>query len=233
MSQQVFIVEISRYMHRLIRNYLDDKMETIDIILSIAKLFNLFEKNKISGEDIADTLFNHIIPPLLETVPDDDINIKITGFFQLLLELKTKYCLDLVIDNYNLLLKNCFTLLGKYLNISIEEIRKEYGSQIHSLNAGTTVKVVKTLQNDQKEDSKMSGIYIGNSIPQFIEKFKQGKEEIKKSFPPSTGDPPIDTQIIIINKAFLESNGIQLDPNVDSDFYIEKKIEKEIMDCLK
>lgn len=63
MSQQVFIVEISRYMHRLIRNYLDDKIETIDIILSIAKLFNLFEKNKISGEDIAVTLFNHIIPP--------------------------------------------------------------------------------------------------------------------------------------------------------------------------
>lgn len=49
MSQQVFIVEISRYIHRLIRNYLDNKMETIDIILSIAKLFNLFEKNKISG----------------------------------------------------------------------------------------------------------------------------------------------------------------------------------------
>ena len=49
MSQQVFIVEISRYIDRLIRNYLDNKMETIDIILSIAKLFNLFEKNKISG----------------------------------------------------------------------------------------------------------------------------------------------------------------------------------------
>ena len=233
MSQQVFIVEISRYMHRLIRNYLDNKMETIDIILSIAKLFNLFEKNKISEEDIADTLFNHIIPPLLETVPEDDIYIKITGFFQFLLELKIKYCLDLVIDNYNLLLKNCFILLGKYLNMSIEEIRKEYGNQIHSLNARTIVKVVKTLQNGQKEDSKMSGIYIGNSISQFIENFKQEKENIKKSFPPSTGDIPIDTQIIIINKAFLESNGIQLDPNVDSDFYIEKKIEKEIMDYLK
>ncbi len=139
----------------------------------------------------------------------------------------------MVIDNYNLLLKNCFTLLGKYLNMSIEEIRKEYGNQIHSLNAKTTVKVVKALQDGQKEDSKMSGIYIGNSIPQFIEKFNQGKEEIKKSFPPSTGDPPIDIQIIIINKAFLESNGIQLDPKVDSDFYIEKKIEKEIMDYLK
>lgn len=117
--------------------------------------------------------------------------------------------------------------------MSIEEIRKEYGNQIHSLNAKTTVKVVKALQDGQKEDSKMSGIYIGNSIPQFIEKFNQGKEEIKKSFPPSTGDPPIDIQIIIINKAFLESNGIQLDPKVDSDFYIEKKIEKEIMDYLK
>ncbi len=233
MSQQVFIVEISKYMHRLIRNYLDKKMETIDIILSIAKLFNLFEKNKISGEDIADTLFNHIIPTLLETVPEDDIYIKITGTFQLLLELKTKYCLDLVIDNYNLLLKNCFILLGKYLNMSIEEIRKEYGSQIHSLNARTIVKVVKTLQNGQKEDSKMSGISIGNSIPKFIENFKQEKENIKKSFPPNSGDTPIDTQIIIINKAFLESNGIQLDPNVDSDFYIEKKIEKEIMDYLK
>ena len=90
--------------------------------------------------------------------------------------------------------------------MSIEEIRKEYGSQIHSLNARTTVKVVKTLQNGQKEDSKMSGIYIGNSIPQFIEKFKQEKEKIKKSFPPSTGDAPVDTQIIIINKAFLELN---------------------------
>ena len=233
MSQQAFIVEISRYMHRLIRNYLDNKMETIDIILSIAKLFNLFEKNKISGEGIADTLFNHIVPPLLETVPEDDIYIKITGSFQLFLELKTKYCLDLVIDNYNLILNNCFILLGKYLNMSIEEIRKEYGSQIHSLNASTTVKVVKTLQNGQKEDSKISGITIGNLIPQFIEKFKQEKEKIKKSFPPSTGDAPIDTQIIIINKVFLESNGIQLDPNVDSDFYIEKKIEKEIMDYLK
>ena len=139
----------------------------------------------------------------------------------------------MVINNYNLLIKNCFTLLGKYLNISIEEIRKEYGNQIHSLNAGTTVKVVKTLQDGQKEDSKMSGIFIGNSIPQFIKKFKQGKEEIKKSFPPSTVEPPIDTQIIIINKAFLESNGIQLDTNVDSDFYIEKKIEKEISNYLK
>ena len=117
--------------------------------------------------------------------------------------------------------------------MSIEEIRKEYGSQIHSLNARTTVKVVKTLQNGQKEDSKMSGIYIGNSIPQFIEKFKQEKEKIKKSFPPSTGDAPVDTQIIIINKAFLELNWIQLDPNVDSDFYIDKKIEKEIIKLLK
>ena len=39
-------------MHRLIRNYLDNKMETIDIILSLAKLVNLFEKDLISGEDI-------------------------------------------------------------------------------------------------------------------------------------------------------------------------------------
>ena len=71
-------------------------------------------------------------------------------------------------------------MLGRYLNITIKEIKKEFGNQIHSLNAGTSVKIVKNLQNGQKKISKMSGISIGNSIPDFVERFQQGKEEIKK-----------------------------------------------------